>query len=69
MAWMVSALVVLGLLAAVFPAVRRLGVLAGVGLAWTGAIGLLLDADRPFTGLALAVGVAMVGVSARQGRG
>ena len=69
MAWMVSVLVVLGILAAVFPAVRRLGLLAGAGLAWTGAIGLLLGADRPFTGLALAVGVAMVGVSARQGRG
>ena len=56
MAWMVSVLVVLGILAAVFPAVRRLGLLAGAGLAWTGAMGVLLDADRPFTGLALAVG-------------
>ena len=69
MAWMVSVLVVLGILAAALPAVRRLGLLAGAGFAWTGAMGLLLGADRPFTGLALGVGVAMVGVSAHRGRG
>ncbi len=69
MAWMVSVLVVLGILAAVFPDVRKLGLLAGTGLAWTGAMGLVLGVDRPFTGLALAVGVAMAGVSARRDRG
>ena len=69
MAWLVCILVVLGVLAAVFPPVRKLGVVAGAGLAWTGAMGLLLGADRPFTGFALAIGVAMVGVSARRSRG
>jgi len=69
MAWLTCILVVLGILAAVFPAVRRLGVVAGAGLAWTGAMGLLLDADRPFTGFALAIGLAILGVSARRVRG
>lgn len=68
MAWLVTALVVLGLLAALFPAVRRLGFVAGLGLAWTGAMGVLLDVDRPFTLLTLISGVGLLLVTARRVR-
>ena len=69
MAWLVTALVVLAVLAAVLPSARRLGVLAGAGLAFTGAMGVLLAADRPFTVAALVVGAAIALVSARRVRG
>ncbi|WP_296604757.1 hypothetical protein [Nocardioides sp.] len=59
MAWLVSTLVVLGVAAAVLPAARVLAVLAGAGLAWTGSIGLVLDADRGAMGAAVAVGVIL----------
>lgn len=67
MAWLVTALVVLAVVAALLPALRRLGVVAGAGLAWTGAAGVLLGADTPFTVLALAVGVAVAAAAARRG--
>jgi hypothetical protein len=67
MAWLVTALVVLALLAALLPGVRRLGLVAGAALAWTGLMGVLLGIDRPFTVLALAAGAALGAVSARRG--
>ena len=61
-------LVVVGILGAVLPAVRRLGIVAGAGLAWTGAMGVLLGADRPWTVAMLVLGVAMTVAAARRGR-
>jgi hypothetical protein len=69
MAWMVTTLVMVGILGAVLPAVRRLALVAGVGLVWTGAMGVLLAADRPWTLALLALGVPMTLVAARRGRG
>ncbi|MBA2952460.1 hypothetical protein GON03_20780 [Nocardioides sp. MAH-18] len=69
MAWLVCTLVVIAVAAAAVPAVRRLGVLAGAGFAWTGAMGLLLDVDRTWSGLVLVAGAVIALVSARPGRG
>jgi hypothetical protein len=69
MAWMVTTLLMVGILGAVLPAVRRLALVAGVGLVWTGAMGVLLAADRPWTLALLALGVPMTLVAARRGRG
>ena len=70
MAWLVTALVGMALLAALLPGVRRLGVAAGAGLAWTGLMGVvLLNTDRPFMVLALAVGAVLVAISARRTSG
>jgi hypothetical protein len=69
MAWMVSTLVVVAILGAVVPAVRRLALVGGMGLVWTGAMGLLLDSDRPWTGVLLALGVSLTIAAARRGRG
>ena len=68
MAWMVTTLVVVGIFGAVVPAVRRLALVAGAGLAWTGAMGVLLAADRPWTVALLVLGVPMMVVAARRGR-
>ncbi|MFC7496286.1 MULTISPECIES: hypothetical protein [unclassified Nocardioides] len=68
MAWMVATLVVVGLAGAILPAVRRLTLVAGGGLVWTGAMGVLLGVDRPWTPLMLGVGALMVLVSARRAR-
>jgi hypothetical protein len=69
MAWMVTTLVVVGILGAVVPAVRRLALVAGAGLVWTGAMGVLLATDRPWTVALLLLGVPMTVVAARRGRG
>lgn len=66
MAWLVTTLVLVALAAAVLPAVRRLGLVAGAGLAFTGLAGVLLGVDTPFTALALAVGAAIGLVAARR---
>lgn len=69
MAWLVTALVGMAMLAALLPGVRRLAAAAGAGLAWTGLMGVvLLDTDRPFMVLALATGAALVAISARRTR-
>lgn len=68
MAWVVCILVVIALAAAALPAVRRLGVLAGAGFAWTGAIGLLLGVEQTMSIVFLAVGAALALVSARRVR-
>lgn len=69
MAWLVTALVGMALLAALLTGVRRLAAAAGAGLAWTGLMGVvLLDTDRPFMVLALATGAALVAISARRTR-
>ena len=67
MAWMVTTLVVVGILGAVLPAVRRLALVAGAGLVWTGAMGVLLATDRPWTVVLLGLGVPMTVVAARRG--
>ena len=69
MAWMVATLVVAGILGAVLPAVRRLALVGGLGLVWTGAMGLLLGTDRPWKVALLVLGVPMTIVAARRGRG
>jgi hypothetical protein len=69
MAWLVCTLVVIAVAAATLPSVRRLGVLAGAGFAWTGAMGLLLDVDRTWSALVVAAGAALVAVSVRSVRG
>jgi hypothetical protein len=69
MAWLVTTLVVVGILGAVVPAVRRLALVAGAGLVWTGATGVLLAVDRPWTIAVLVLGVPMTVVAARRGRG
>ena len=69
MAWLVTTLVVVALLGAVLPAVRRLALVAGAGLVWTGAMGVLLATDRPWTVALLVLGVPMTVVAARSGRG
>jgi len=68
MAWLVTTLVVVGILGAVVPAVRRLALVAGAGLVWTGAMGVLLAVDRPWTVALLVLGVPMTVVAARHGR-
>jgi hypothetical protein len=68
MAWMVTSLVVVGILGAAVPAVRRLALVAGAGLVWTGAIGILMAADRPWTVALLTLGVPLTVVAARRGR-
>ena len=67
MAWLVTTLVVVGILGAVLPAVRRLALVGGVGLAWTGAMGVLLDTDRPWTVALLVLGVSLTVAAARRG--
>lgn len=69
MAWLVGVLVVVAVAAAALPAVRRLGVLAGAGFVWTGAMGLLLDIDRTWSALVVVGGAALVLISARRVRG
>lgn len=69
MAWMVTTLVVVAILGAVLPAVRRLALLGGVGLVWTGTMGVLLDSDRPWTLALLGLGVSLTIAAARRGRG
>ena len=49
--------------------VITLALVAGVGLVWTGAMGVLLASDRPWTVALLALGVPMTAVAARRGRG
>ena len=66
MAWLVSTLVLAAVVAAAVPAVRRLGLVAGAGLAWTGLMGILLAADTPFTPVALGAGVAILLASGRR---
>jgi hypothetical protein len=68
MAWLVCILVVIAVAAAALPAVRRLGVLAGAGFAWTGTMGLLLDVDRSWSALVVVAGAALVLISARRAR-
>ncbi len=68
MAWLVCILVVLALAAATVPAVRRLGVLAGAGLAWTGAMGVLLDVERTWSVAVLVAGVLLAAISLRRVR-
>lgn len=68
MAWLAVTLVVLGLLSAVATRLRVLGLVAGAGLAWTGAVGVVLGVDRPWTLLALAVGVAATSLTVALGR-
>ncbi|HYO38104.1 MAG TPA: hypothetical protein VER39_00440 [Nocardioidaceae bacterium] len=63
MAWLALALVTLGVLAAVLPALRRLGPVAGAGLTWTGAVGTALGTDRPWTLVALVAGLCAVVLS------
>jgi hypothetical protein len=69
MAWLVCTLVVVAVAAAALPAVRRLGVLAGAGLAWTGAMGLLLDVDRTWSAVVVLAGAALALISLRRVRG
>jgi hypothetical protein len=69
MAWLITTLVVIGILGAVLPAVRRLALVAGAGLVWTGAMGVLLAADRPWTVVLLVLGVPLTVVAARRTRG
>jgi hypothetical protein len=69
MAWLVTTLVVVAVLGAVLPRVRRLTLVAGAGLVWTGAMGVLLATDRPWTVALLVLGLPMTVVAARRGRG
>lgn len=69
MAWLACILVVIAVAAGALPAVRRLGVLAGAGFVWTGAMGLLLDVDQTWSVIVLVAGAALALVSARRGRG
>lgn len=69
MAWLVCTLAVIAVAAAAFPVVRRLGVLAGAGFAWTGAVGLVLGVEQTSSALFLAAGAALALVSARRVRG
>lgn len=64
MAWVTTTLVVVGILGAVLPAVRRLGTVAGAGLALIGAAGIALGEDLPWTAVALGAGVLLFGTSA-----
>jgi hypothetical protein len=66
MAWLVCTLVLAVVAGAAVPAVRRLAVVGGAGLAWTGLIGVLLGADTPFTVVALVAGAAIALVAARR---
>ena len=58
MAWTALTLVVLVALAAMLPVVRRLALWGSGGMVWTGAIGVALGEDRPWTALALGLGAA-----------
>jgi hypothetical protein len=69
MAWLVCVLVTIAVAAAALPAVRRLGVLAGAGFAWTGAMGVLLDVEQTWSALVVVCGATLALVSARPGRG
>ena len=69
MAWLVCVLAVVAVAAAAVPAVRRLGVLAGAGFAWTGSMGLLLDVDRTWSALVVVGGAALALISVRRVRG
>ena len=66
MAWLACTLVTIAVAAAVLPAVRRLALVAAVGLGWTGAIGLLLGVDRGWSGVALGAGLALAAISLRR---
>lgn len=68
MAWLALTLVTLGLLAAAVPGLRRLGLVAAAGMAWTGMAGTALGADRPWTVVALVVGTCALVLSAVAGR-
>ena len=69
MAWLVCILVVIAVAAAALPAVRRLGVLAGAGFVWTGAMGLLLDVEGTWSAVVVVAGAALALISARRVRG
>ena len=58
---------VVAILGAVLPAVRRLALVGGAGLVWTGAMGVLLATDRPWTVALLVLGVPLTVVAARRG--
>ena len=60
MAWLVLALSVFAILAAVLPAARGLALWSGAGLAWCGAVGVALGEELPWAALALVVGLATV---------
>ena len=68
MAWVISILVVISVAAAALPAVRRLGVLAGAGFAWNGAMGVLLDVEQTWSALVVVCGAVLALISARRAR-
>ncbi|HEY0887992.1 MAG TPA: hypothetical protein VGE38_00095 [Nocardioides sp.] len=63
-AWIVTTLLLGGVLGAVLPAVRRLVVVAAAGLAYVGAAGVVLGEDLPWTVVALGSGVVLAATSA-----
>ncbi|PVG84155.1 hypothetical protein DDE18_00485 [Nocardioides gansuensis] len=60
MAWLVCVLLASTVLGALLPAVRRLVVVGGAGLAALGTAGVALGADFPWTPVALASGAALI---------
>ena len=60
MAWTVLTLSAFAVLAAVLPAARHLAVWSGAGLAWCGAVGVVLGESMPWAALALAVGIGTI---------
>ncbi|HEU5037332.1 MAG TPA: hypothetical protein VFT70_10020 [Nocardioides sp.] len=68
MAWLACILALAAVLAALVPALRRLGVVAGAGFVWTGAMGALLGVDRGWSVAVVVAGASLAAISLRAAR-